>query len=163
MNILLIKTASSNVVRYYVAANTYLSLVLIMHFILPFILPEATAVDSGFAFFLSNFSLEISILGQVLLFSIALAHVVKEREQKMERAFASQLAEVEMHALRSQMNPHFLFNSLNSINRFVVQNKPAEASDYLSKFARLIRMILQNSNHTLVSLSDELDAPEALC
>ena len=157
MNIRL-RNVATNVVRYYVAANTYLSLVLILHFAIPFLLPTSEFSTFGLTFFISMYSLEISILGQVLLFSIALAYVVKEKEQRMERTFANQLAEVEMQSLRSQMNPHFLFNCLNSINRFVVNHQPAEASDYLSKFARLIRIILQNSHHNLVPLSDEINA-----
>ena len=63
-----------------------------------------------------------------------------------------------MQALRAQMNPHFIFNSLNSINRFILQNNRAEASEYLTKFSRLVRLILQNSQTSLISLESELDA-----
>jgi LytS/YehU family sensor histidine kinase len=63
-----------------------------------------------------------------------------------------------MQALRAQMNPHFIFNSLNSINRFILKNNPEAASDYLSKFSRLIRLILQNSNTATITLENELEA-----
>lgn len=69
-----------------------------------------------------------------------------------------QTAELEMQALRAQMNPHFIFNSLNSINRFILQNNKAKASEYLTKFSRLVRLILQNSQAALVPLESELEA-----
>ena len=47
-------------------------------------------------------------------------------------------------ALKSQMNPHFIFNSLNSIEYYIINNNPEKASDYLNRFSRLIRLILQN-------------------
>jgi sensor histidine kinase YesM len=62
-----------------------------------------------------------------------------------------------MQALRAQMNPHFIFNSLNSINRFILKNDRVQASDYLTKFSRLIRLILQNSQLSLIPLSTELE------
>jgi len=63
-----------------------------------------------------------------------------------------------MHALRAQMNPHFIFNCLNSINRYIVKSDQVTASLYLTKFAKLIRLILDNSNSKNVLLSNELDA-----
>src|ERR1051326_355540 len=76
--------------------------------------------------------------------------------QKLEAE--KQLTEVEMQALRAQMNPHFIFNSLNSINRFILQNNRAQASEYLTKFSKLVRMILQNSQASLISLESELES-----
>jgi hypothetical protein len=67
-------------------------------------------------------------------------------------------AELEMQALRSQMNPHFIFNSLNSINRFILQNNKSQASEYLTKFSRLVRLILQNSQAAFISLESELES-----
>jgi sensor histidine kinase YesM len=66
--------------------------------------------------------------------------------------------EMEMKALRAQMNPHFIFNSLNSINKYILRNDQVNASRYLTRFARLIRLILDNSNSREVALSDELEA-----
>jgi LytS/YehU family sensor histidine kinase len=68
------------------------------------------------------------------------------------------LSELEMQVLRSQMNPHFIFNSLNSIDRFILQNNKAAATAYLSKFSRLVRMILQNSQNELISIEQELES-----
>ncbi len=82
-----------------------------------------------------------------------------EKEQKMAD-YKSRTAALEMMALRAQMNPHFIFNCLNSINRFILKNEPDAASDYLTKFSKLIRLILQNSQAKSVCLENEL---EALC
>jgi hypothetical protein len=73
-------------------------------------------------------------------------------------AFQQKLSEMEMTALRAQMNPHFIFNSLNSIENFIMQNKERQASDYLNKFARLIRIILENSHHNLITISRDMEA-----
>ena len=56
------------------------------------------------------------------------------------------------------MNPHFLFNSLNSIKNFALTKGPRDTASYLTKFSHLIRLILQNSKNPLVNLKDELDA-----
>jgi ligand-binding sensor domain-containing protein len=66
--------------------------------------------------------------------------------------------ELEMQALRAQMNPHFVFNSLNAINRFILENNKTQASEYLTKFSRLVRMILQNSQSALITLESELES-----
>jgi streptogramin lyase len=83
-----------------------------------------------------------------------------ERSEK-ERQVAElkqKATELEMQALRAQMNPHFIFNSLNSINRFILQNERAQASEYLTKFSKLVRMILQNSQASSISLDSELES-----
>jgi LytS/YehU family sensor histidine kinase len=67
-------------------------------------------------------------------------------------------SELEMQALRAQMNPHFIFNSLNSINMFILENNKLQASEYLSKFSRLVRLILQNSQEEFIPLGSELEA-----
>jgi len=93
-------------------------------------------------------------------------HEIVEKElnlQKLESERAKselqqQATELEMQALRAQMNPHFIFNSLNSINRFILQNNKTQASEYLTKFSRLVRLILQNSQHTIIPLESELES-----
>ena len=66
----------------------------------------------------------------------------KLESEKSKSEFQQQASEFEMQALRAQMNPHFIFNSLNAINRFIFINEPRAASDYLTRFSRLIRMVL---------------------
>jgi tetratricopeptide (TPR) repeat protein len=113
------------------------------------------------------------VLGLVFFRYISLKrkadHLLKERlecdleleileKQQKEAAFQSRTAELEMMALRAQMNPHFIFNCLNSINRFILKNESEAASDYLTKFSKLIRLILQNSQSKTVILENELEA-----
>ena len=78
--------------------------------------------------------------------------------RQIEMEFERKLAGSEMMALRSQMNPHFIFNSLNSIKFYTLQNDSIQASEYLTKFARLIRLVLENSQLELVTLKNELEA-----
>jgi LytS/YehU family sensor histidine kinase len=89
-------------------------------------------------------------------FRYRVSQVRKQEQQKAN--FNKKVSGLEMQALRAQMNPHFIFNSLNSINRFILKNNPEAASDYLSKFSRLIRLILQNSNTPTIPLENELEA-----
>ena len=79
------------------------------------------------------------------------------QNEKKQSELQNKATELEMQALRSQMNPHFIFNCLSSINRFILKNKTEEASDYLTKFSRLIRMVLNNSKRAFISLEDELE------
>lgn len=81
-----------------------------------------------------------------------------KRESKLKTEFNRQLAENEMIALRAQMNPHFMFNSLNSIKNYILKENTTAASRYLTKFSQLMRAILKNSRHKLISLEDELYA-----
>ncbi len=85
-----------------------------------------------------------------------IGRILQQRLIKKERA-KSELRELEMQALRAQMNPHFIFNCLSSINRFVLMNETEAASDYLTKFSKLIRTVLNNSKKSLISLQDELE------
>lgn len=83
----------------------------------------------------------------------------KDKRQKAESLLRLKTKEKEnlkMTALQSQMDPHFLYNSLNSINNFVLKNDAEKASDYITKFSRLIREILNNSNNITISLEKEL-------
>ncbi len=66
--------------------------------------------------------------------------------------------QLELRSLRAQMNPHFIFNSLSSIHRFIWSNNQEEASDYLTKFSKLMRMILDNTQHTFISVNKEVES-----
>ena len=81
-------------------------------------------------------------------------------EKRSEAEFQSKVSETEMKVLRSQMNPHFIFNSLNSINEFIAKNNLEAADYYISKFSKLMRTVLENSEKKEVQLSDELGALE---
>ena len=81
-------------------------------------------------------------------------------QQKQDAEFKTEVADTEMKALRSQMNPHFIFNSLNSISDYISKSDIKSADYYLTKFAKLMRMILENSDQKEVSLTDDLKALE---
>lgn len=72
--------------------------------------------------------------------------------------YKQKIAETEMQALQAQMNPHFFFNSLNSIENFIMQNEKKLASDYLNKFARFIRSILDSSINDLIAVNKDLES-----
>lgn len=90
--------------------------------------------------------------------SRAKTEIEKREAEKMLADTKQKMAEAEMQALRAQMNPHFIFNCLNSINRYIVKSDQATASLYLTRFAKLIRLILDNSHSKNVILSNEIEA-----
>ena len=77
--------------------------------------------------------------------------------EKAKAALMQRAKELEVQALRSQMNPHFIFNCLNAINRFILSHETEAASDYLTKFSRLMRMIMNHSRYSVISLAEELE------
>jgi hypothetical protein len=92
-----------------------------------------------------------------------MVYIVNWRESRImakanaEVALQKEIAGLQMATLRSQMNPHFIFNSLNSIQKFIWENKQDDASEYLSKFSKLMRSILELSREELVTLQQEMD------
>ncbi len=88
----------------------------------------------------------------------ARAEAEKSETERILMATQQQMADIEMQALRAQMNPHFIFNCLNSINRYIVKSDQVTASLYLTRFAKLIRLILDNSNSKAITLTNELEA-----
>lgn len=80
------------------------------------------------------------------------------REAALKTEFDKKIANIEMAALRAQMNPHFLFNSMNSIKYFILNEEPGLANKYLTKFSRLMRMVLRNTESQFVSLAEEVEA-----
>ncbi|GAB3314988.1 hypothetical protein GCM10027299_03820 [Larkinella ripae] len=104
----------------------------------------------------------------LILTSIARLCAQKIRRVQIEQAYQQterqllennkRIAETKLMALRMQMNPHFVFNSLNAINKFVLQNDVDEASLYLTKFSRLMRQMIDNTQTEWVSLRNELKA-----
>jgi two-component system, sensor histidine kinase YesM len=65
--------------------------------------------------------------------------------------------EIALQSLRREMNPHFIFNSLNSVNQFISQSKEREANKYLTSYSTLMRNTMENSNKDFVTLSNEID------
>ena len=99
------------------------------------------------------------ILGIFTLSGLIVYFVRRRITAIRNKAFLKQkMAETEMQALRAQMNPHFIFNSLNSIENFIMLNEKRLASDYLNKFSRLVRSILDSSRNELVPFSKDMEA-----
>lgn len=93
--------------------------------------------------------------------SIRLENEMKEKEllQRAESLLMEQrISESELKAIRSQMNPHFIFNVLNSIESYILDNDPKTASMLVQKFAALSRLVLENSTQSLVTLDREWHA-----
>ena len=89
--------------------------------------------------------------GFLVLLLAALLIIRSNREKRKANAM------LELKSLRAQMNPHFIFNSLNSVNSFISKNDDRSANKYLSQFSRLMRMVLENSKHDFVSLDSEIE------
>jgi hypothetical protein len=89
-----------------------------------------------------------------LLFRLKIDNIKSKERIKTE--YNKRLAELELVNLRSQMNPHFMFNSLNSIKHYILKNEKEKAADYLSNFAQLIRDILNYSKVETIYLADEI-------
>lgn len=103
----------------------------------------------------------VAFAGVIIYKNLSLKRKNEKLENRGKQAELQQhVTELEMQALRAQMNPHFIFNCLSSINRFILKNETEAASNYLTKFSRLIRTVLTNSKKPFISLEDEL---EMLC
>lgn len=102
----------------------------------------------------------LGISGGLLLIAVSAFSLYRirqvKRENRLKAGFSKKIHETEMRALRAQMNPHFVFNCLNSINRYIVKSDHLTASSYLTKFSRLIRLILDNSASETISLDTEI-------
>ena len=99
-----------------------------------------------------------SLVALALLGLLVVLVRMRIRRIRQEAAFRQKMADTELQALRAQMNPHFIFNSLNSIENFIMKNEKWLASDYLNKFARLFRMILNSSRNELVPFPKDMEA-----
>ncbi|NBA86123.1 hypothetical protein GVN16_10150 [Emticicia sp. CRIBPO] len=80
-----------------------------------------------------------------------------QKIKQVAAEFEQKIAETEMTALRAQMNPHFIFNCLNSIKLYTLENDSKTASEYLTIFSQLIRLVLENSRSEKISLQKELE------
>ncbi|MNX96977.1 Sensor histidine kinase YpdA [compost metagenome] len=79
------------------------------------------------------------------------------RKEEAKTSLNKLLAEYQMNALQAQMNPHFIFNAINTIQGYILRKNEDDAYDYLSKFSKLIRMVLTNSQGSTIVLREELD------
>lgn len=127
------------------------------------------------------FNMQLGVILEIVCLSLALSYkakvienqklvaeqsLQKEREQREidqlklaleKQELSRQMTNLRMRALRSQMNPHFLFNSLNAIQECIITNQTDAAVMYLAKFSRLVRLILENSDQHNIPLSREIE------
>lgn len=85
------------------------------------------------------------------------ADAEEQRVGKLRSDYEKQITQLHLQSLRSQMNPHFIFNALNSIKVFLIESDKENAVIYLNRFAKLIRMVLESSREFKISLGEELD------
>ena len=109
-----------------------------------------------------NLTFLFTLLPVVVAFVFVVFILYRARREaffrERETAFRLSISELEMKVLRSQINPHFIFNCLNSIQHVMNRTNTATASDYLIKFSRLIRHVLEVSYERMIPLSDEIAA-----
>jgi len=94
------------------------------------------------------------------LFLMKLRTSAVRKKEKLKASFDKKILETDMKLLQSQLNSHFLFNSLNSIKNYIIKNETTLAASYLTNFAQLIRVVLNNSQYKSISLSSEIKALE---
>ncbi|UTN05127.1 histidine kinase [Flavobacterium bizetiae] len=92
------------------------------------------------------------LLGSILLLLLLFGFIVKALY-----AIKTKNKEIALQSLRREMNPHFIFNSLNSVNQFISENKELEANKYLTSYSTLMRDMMENSNKDFISLDKEVE------
>ena len=92
------------------------------------------------------------LLGSILLLLLLFAFIVKALY-----SIKTKNKEIALQSLRREMNPHFIFNSLNSVNQFISENKELEANKYLTSYSNLMRNMMENSNKDFISLDKEIE------
>jgi LytS/YehU family sensor histidine kinase len=90
------------------------------------------------------------------LFIIMKRYKLLYKEEQLRSEAKAKFLEMEIKVLKSQMDPHFIFNSLNSIQQFIIMNENDKAQSYLSKFSRMLRMLLESNTKENIRLADEL-------
>lgn len=120
---------------------------------------KKTQPDISFhqVYFYNLFIILLTLSGWVLIYF--LVHYVRNiRKSEQEKvAYKYQMIELEANALRAQMNPHFIFNCLNSIKSLIQKNEQEKAISYLTTFSKLIRTVFQNSDKREITLYDEIE------
>jgi sensor histidine kinase YesM len=104
--------------------------------------------------------LETDLASKVDELKIAIQKTEDEKLKSLTIGFENEVSNLKLDSLRSQMNPHFIFNALNSIKAYLIDNNTEKAVYYLNKFSKLIRKILESSRSESISLQEELDIIE---
>lgn len=97
------------------------------------------------------------LLFLIIAISIVINKNVQSKKKRTESELKQRIMEMQMQSLHAQMNPHFIFNCLNSIENFIMKNDKKAASEYLNKFSELIRIMLDSSRGELSSFSKNME------
>jgi tetratricopeptide (TPR) repeat protein len=97
------------------------------------------------------------MLGALSFFVFLNFHNQKKVNRLMDDAHAKEKAELELQSLRAQLNPHFMFNSLNAIQELILKEENEKSQSYLARFAKLLRMLLENAEKPFIPLQREID------
>ena len=116
---------------------------------------QAKGIDPMFFTYLGAI-IETSMFALIIGYTVNRLEIKKAESEKQLALKIKEMSDLKMTVLQTQMDPHFLYNSLNSINNFVLKNDIEKASDYITKFSRLIREILKNSTSLTIPLENEL-------
>jgi ligand-binding sensor domain-containing protein/two-component sensor histidine kinase len=111
----------------------------------------------------SPFWLKWWFIGSVIIIISLIIWIIirwRIKELRKQDKLQHEILSYRQQALSKQMNPHFIFNSLNSIQRFILSNDKLSSSKYLTKFANLMRIILSMSQKESISINDEINALE---
>lgn len=100
----------------------------------------------------------LSLIMTCCVFYIREKHIRQASTKEISRQ--QQLVNLEMHAFQAQMDPHFIFNSLNAIHHYILTTSTDLASLYLTRFARLMRLISRNCNKEWINLEEDIEALE---
>lgn len=102
----------------------------------------------------------ILVVGFIILL-IFLRYRRRNKEEKEKLKIERNMLELEQKTLRLQMNPHFIFNAMNTVQALIAKNDTKEARYYLAKFSKLMRKILENSRHSFITIQDEMETLES--
>jgi two-component system LytT family sensor kinase len=115
---------------------------------------ELKQIEKEEALTIQRWTIGLLVLGLLLLLVLTYFLIKNIREKQRSNM------RIRLASLRSEMNPHFIFNSLNSVNGFISQNEEIKANRYLSDFSKLMRTVLNNSNNESITLDEELKSLE---
>jgi len=101
-------------------------------------------------------SCAVIIIALIVIGILMIIQRIKIREIKQRNRLEKDLNKFKQQALTKQMNPHFIFNSLNSIQNFILHNDKRSSNKYLARFSRLMRITLENSQKQLITIEEEL-------
>lgn len=120
---------------------------------------EWVQTTSPLLIYYPNYFFNVCVLSEIFLYSLAIGQLYF-RNISEKSSLIQKISHAELNTLRSQMNPHFIFNSLNSIKSLIIKNKNKEAAVFLTDLSLLLRSILQKSREQFLSLEEELKFTE---